>query len=67
MVYTQTRIRLGEWDTQNANRSPNSIKKTRQPSDNKQKKKKRTCRMIDFAVPKKKTQSKNKKKNEKVD
>ena len=53
MVYAQTRICPGEWDTQNSlgfsdtNRSLDLGQMTR-PSDSQQKK--RTCRVVDFAV-----------------
>ena len=53
MVYVQIGICPGEWDTQNSlwfwdtNGSPNPGQKTR-PSNSQQKK--RTCRIVDFAV-----------------
>ena len=53
MVYAQTGICLEEWDARSSlgfwdiNRSPNSSQETRL-SDNL--KKKRTCRIVDFAV-----------------
>ena len=54
MVHTQPRISPGEWDTQNplgfwdTNGSPN-LGQTTRPCNNQQKK--RTCRIVDFAVP----------------
>ena len=53
MVYAQLRICLGEWDTQtplvfwHTNGSPN-LGPTTRPYNNKNK---RTCRIVDFAVP----------------
>ena len=59
MVYAQIRIRLRKWDAQNSlglwdtNRSPNLGLSDSQQHQQQQKKRKekRTCRMVDFAVP----------------
>ena len=54
MVYAQPTICPGKWDTQNhmgfrgTNGSPN-LSQTTRPYNNQQKKKK-TCRIVDFAV-----------------
>ena len=55
VVYAQPRVCPGEWDAQTSpgfwdtNGSPN-LKKTTIPIDNQQKK--RTCQIVDLAVPK---------------
>ena len=54
MVYAQIRIHPGKWDAQTSlgfwdtNRSPN-LGQTTRPSNKQQKK--RTCQIVDFAVP----------------
>ena len=56
MVYAQPKICPGEWDTQTSlgfwytNRSPN-LSQTTRPYNNQLKKKKRTSRIVDFAIP----------------
>ena len=56
MVYAQLRICPGEWDAQtplglwHTNGSPNVGQKTRLYNDQQQKKKKRTCKVVNFAV-----------------
>ena len=56
VVYAKPRIRPGEWDTQSSlgfwyiNGSRDLVQITRQDSQ-KKKKKKRTCWIVDFAVP----------------
>ena len=56
MVYAQPNICPGEWDTQtpmgfwHTNESPN-LSQTTRSYNNQQKKKMRTCKIVDFAVP----------------
>ena len=56
MVYTQPRIRPGKWDAQNSagfldkNESSNFRQMARPRDNNKKRKKKRTCRIVDFEV-----------------
>ena len=57
MVYAQPSSCPGEWDTQtpmrlwHTNGSPKLGRKTRPYSNQQQQKKKRTCKIVDFAVP----------------
>ena len=56
MLYAQLSICLGEWRTQTlmglwqTNESPNLVQTTR-PYNNQQQQKKRTCKIVDIAIP----------------